>query len=116
MMIGEQWLKEMLARRRLFRVVWVVPLVALAVAAKIVVDRLSEFGPEITVAFSDGAGLRAGQLGWGQLLHLQAERLVGHHLAVQLRAHAHAVDLDDPSWYDETRGRCPMDHERRVYD
>ena len=25
-------------------------------------------------------------------------------------------DPDDPSWYDETRGRCPEDHERRIYD
>lgn len=25
-------------------------------------------------------------------------------------------DPDDPSWYDETRGVCPNDHERRVYD
>jgi hypothetical protein len=25
-------------------------------------------------------------------------------------------DPDDPGWYDETRGRCPKDHVRRVYD
>lgn len=25
-------------------------------------------------------------------------------------------DPDDPSWYDETRGTCPRDHERRVFD
>ena len=25
-------------------------------------------------------------------------------------------DPDDSAWYDETRGRCPKDHERRVYD
>jgi hypothetical protein len=25
-------------------------------------------------------------------------------------------DADDPSWYDETRGHCPKDHERRVFD
>jgi len=48
-------------RRRLFRFIWVVPLIALAVAAKIVVERLQEYGPEITVRFSDGGGLRVGQ-------------------------------------------------------
>ena len=25
-------------------------------------------------------------------------------------------DPDDPSWYDETRGLCPNDHERRIFD
>ena len=25
-------------------------------------------------------------------------------------------DPDDASWYDETRGRCPNDHDRRIYD
>ena len=48
-------------RRRLFRFIWVVPLIALAVAAKIVVERLQAYGPEITIRFSDGAGLRVGQ-------------------------------------------------------
>ena len=47
--------------RRLFRVVWVVPLIALLVAGKIVVERLQEYGPEITIRFSDGGGLRVGQ-------------------------------------------------------
>ena len=48
-------------RWRLFRFVWVVPLIALAVAVKIVVERLQEYGPEITIRFSDGTGLRVGQ-------------------------------------------------------
>lgn len=25
-------------------------------------------------------------------------------------------DPDDPGWYDQTLGRCPNDHERRVFD
>ena len=25
-------------------------------------------------------------------------------------------DDDDPGWFDELRGRCPMGHERRIYD
>jgi len=48
-------------RRRLYRFIWVVPLIALAVAAKIVVERLQEYGPEITIRFADGGGLRVGQ-------------------------------------------------------
>ena len=48
-------------RWRWFRFVWVVPLIALMVAGKIVIERLQEYGPEITIRFSDGAGLRAGQ-------------------------------------------------------
>lgn len=45
---------------RLYRLVWVMPLVALLVAGKIVFERVQEYGPEITIRFSDGAGLRAG--------------------------------------------------------
>jgi paraquat-inducible protein B len=48
-------------RRRLFRLVWVVPLIALVVAGKIVVERLQQYGPEITIKFSEGGGLRVGQ-------------------------------------------------------
>jgi paraquat-inducible protein B len=48
-------------RWRSFRFVWVVPLIALVVAGKIVVERLQEYGPEVTIRFSDGAGLRVGQ-------------------------------------------------------
>ena len=25
-------------------------------------------------------------------------------------------DADDPAWFDELRGRCPVGHERRIYD
>lgn len=48
-------------RRRLVRWVWVVPLVAVAVAAWLVFQRIQDLGPEITVTFEDGGGLRAGQ-------------------------------------------------------
>jgi paraquat-inducible protein B len=48
-------------RWRSFRFVWVIPLIALAVAGNIVFERLQEYGPEITIRFSDGAGLRVGQ-------------------------------------------------------
>ena len=44
-----------------FPVVWIVPLAALLVTASVVYDRAREFGPQITIQFKDGSGLRAGQ-------------------------------------------------------
>lgn len=41
--------------------VWVVPLVALAVGAWMVVRELRQRGPEITIEFADGSGLDAGK-------------------------------------------------------
>jgi paraquat-inducible protein B len=60
-MSGEQKPKALRLPRRLFRIVWLVPLIALVVAAKIVIERVQEYGPEITILFSDGGGLRVGQ-------------------------------------------------------
>jgi len=48
------------ARRRYFAAVWIVPLIACAVAAYVAYDRLREFGPTITIRFKDGGGLRTG--------------------------------------------------------
>ncbi len=48
-------------RRRMFPVVWVVPLIAALVAGYLVYDRVQEFGPKITIRFKDGGGLRTGQ-------------------------------------------------------
>jgi paraquat-inducible protein B len=47
-------------RRRLARLAWIVPIVAAVVAAYVVVERWREFGPEITIRFADGGGLRVG--------------------------------------------------------
>jgi paraquat-inducible protein B len=41
--------------------IWVVPLVAAIVAAYLIYDRLKEHGPEITIKFRDGSGIRVGQ-------------------------------------------------------
>src|SRR6185295_9505109 len=49
------------APRRLYRLVWVIPLIAIVVAGEIVVERVREWGPEITITFADGGGLRVGQ-------------------------------------------------------
>jgi paraquat-inducible protein B len=42
-------------------IIWVVPLVAAVVAGYLIYDRLKERGPEITIRFRDGSGIRVGQ-------------------------------------------------------
>ncbi|HVJ12475.1 MAG TPA: MlaD family protein, partial [Burkholderiales bacterium] len=60
-MTGEELPKARIRRRRLFRLIWVVPAVALAVAAYLVWQHMRSLGPEITVTFNDASGLRIGQ-------------------------------------------------------
>jgi len=60
-MSGDAIPKARVRRRRLFRLIWVVPVTALAIAAYLVFHRMQDYGPEITVAFTDGGGLRVGQ-------------------------------------------------------
>jgi len=57
---GEELPKARLRRRRLFNFAWIVPLVAAAVAGFLIWQRYQERGPEITISFSDGGGLRVG--------------------------------------------------------
>jgi paraquat-inducible protein B len=40
---------------------WIVPIVAMGVAGWLIVQRMRAYGPEITIEFRDGNGLRAGQ-------------------------------------------------------
>jgi paraquat-inducible protein B len=47
-------------RRRLTRVAWIVPVLAAIVAGYVVFERWQQHGPEITIRFSDGGGLRVG--------------------------------------------------------
>ena len=42
-------------------VVWIIPVIAAAVAGFLIWQRFQEYGPTITIKFKDGAGLRAGQ-------------------------------------------------------
>jgi len=60
-MTGEDLPKARVRRRRLFRLVWVVPVVAIAIAGWLIFQHLRSIGPEIAITFSDGAGLRVGQ-------------------------------------------------------
>jgi paraquat-inducible protein B len=60
-MTGDEIPKARVRRRRLFRLIWIVPVMALAVAAYLVLHRMQDYGPQITVTFSDGGGLRVGQ-------------------------------------------------------
>ncbi|OAI50421.1 hypothetical protein AYO46_10185 [Betaproteobacteria bacterium SCGC AG-212-J23] len=60
-MTGEELPKARIRRRRLFRLVWVVPVVALAVGGWLVFQHVRSIGPEISITFSEGAGLRPGQ-------------------------------------------------------
>ncbi len=48
-------------RTRRISVIWVIPLVALAIGAWLAWDTLSKEGPTITVTFNSGEGLQAGQ-------------------------------------------------------
>ena len=59
-MTGEELPKARVRRRRLFTLAWFIPLIAAAVAAWLVWGRMSERGPEITITFGDGGGLRPG--------------------------------------------------------
>jgi paraquat-inducible protein B len=60
-MTGEQLPKARIRRRRLFRLVWVVPVVAIAVAIYLVWQHMRSIGPEIAIRFNDASGLRVGQ-------------------------------------------------------
>jgi paraquat-inducible protein B len=61
-MTGEELPKARLRRRRPWlQLMWVVPLVAAAVAGWLVYERVRQQGPEITIQFRDGGGLRVGQ-------------------------------------------------------
>jgi len=61
-MSGEALPRARLRRRRPWlQLVWLVPLVAAALAGYLVWQRVQQLGPEITIQFRDGAGLRVGQ-------------------------------------------------------
>lgn len=60
-MTGDEIPQARVRRRRTLRLVWIVPLLAIAIAAYLVYHRMQDYGPEITVSFVDGGGMRVGQ-------------------------------------------------------
>jgi len=60
-MTGEELPRARVRRRRLFRLVWVVPVLALAVAAYLVWQHMRSIGPEVAIRFGDVSGVRVGQ-------------------------------------------------------
>jgi paraquat-inducible protein B len=60
-MTGEELPKARVRRRRIFRLVWVVPVIALAIALYLVWQHMRTIGPEIAIRFNDASGMRVGQ-------------------------------------------------------
>lgn len=61
-MTGEELPRAGVRRRRPWlQLMWVVPLVAAGLAGWLVYERLRQQGPEVTIEFRDGGGLRVGQ-------------------------------------------------------
>jgi paraquat-inducible protein B len=60
-MTGEELPRARVRRRRLFRLVWVVPVIALGVAVWLIAQHMRSVGPEISIRFSDATGVRVGQ-------------------------------------------------------
>ena len=59
-MTGEELPRARVRRRRLFNLAWIIPIVAAAVAGWLIWQRMYEHGPEVTLSFNDGGGLRVG--------------------------------------------------------
>jgi len=60
-MTGDEIPKARVRRRRVLRLIWMVPAMAVAVAAFLVLRRRQGSGAQITVSLTDGGGLRVGQ-------------------------------------------------------
>jgi len=58
---GELPRAKVMERKWKFPVIWIVPIAALVITASVVYDRAREFGPQITIQFKDGSGLKPGQ-------------------------------------------------------
>src|SRR5262245_21868009 len=104
-------------RRWTVYVVWIVPLVAAAVAAYLVNDRIHQYGPTITITFQDGTGLKPGQ---SEIRHrgvsvaeVSALRLSDDraHVVVSARLRREAADI---AREDRSSGSCgPRSASRR---
>jgi paraquat-inducible protein B len=90
---GEELPKARVRRRRLFRLVWVVPVVALAVAVVLVWQHMRSLGPEIAIRFNDASGLRVGQTPVNyrgvQIGEVSGMELSGDHKQAVVKARLH---------------------------
>ena len=98
-MTGEELPKARIRRRRLFRLVWVMPAIALAVAMYLGWQHMRSLGPEIAIHFNDAAGLRVGQtpviyrgvqIGEVTAIQLSEDR---RHAVVKARLHDSAAPI-----------------------
>jgi paraquat-inducible protein B len=60
-MTAEELPQARVRHRRIFQLVWVVPLIAIAIAGWLTWQHFERIGPEIHVQFTDASGLRPGQ-------------------------------------------------------
>jgi len=60
-MTAEELPQARVRHRRLFQLVWVVPLIAIAIAAWLTWQHFERLGPEVQLQFTDASGLRPGQ-------------------------------------------------------
>ena len=61
-MTGEELPRARVRRRRAWlHVMWIIPLLAAAVAGWLIYERMRTYGPEITIQFRDGQGLQVGR-------------------------------------------------------
>src|SRR5262245_28990641 len=60
-MTGDTPPRARIRKRRWFRLVWIVPALALGVAVWLIGQHLLSIGPEISITFDDAAGMRVGQ-------------------------------------------------------
>lgn len=89
---GRRRAPEATIRRRQWHVsiAWIVPLAAAIVAGYLVYGRLQQFGPNITIRFKDGSGVKAGQTPINyrgvQIGQVTAVELTQDHQAVLVKA------------------------------
>lgn len=88
-----------LRRRRLFRLAWIIPIVAAIIAGWLVFQHLERQGPQITVRFNDVSGLRVGQtpvkyrgVQVGEVIDMQLSQDRNQAL-VKIRLHDSAGDI-----------------------
>ena len=82
-------------RSRRISIIWIVPLVAVAIGAWLAWDTLSKEGPTIKISFDSGEGLQAGQ---SQLKY--KDIVFGTVKSLELtpdKSHVVVTDRDDPA-------------------